>query len=77
MGAPHEAPAQTAARGLRIGPEEVRAREQSGSTVTFLDARNDKAWELSPVKIRGAIRIRPAAWDIDPSWPKDRLMVVY
>lgn len=77
MGAPHDISAQTTARALRISPEAVRAREQSGSAVTFLDARNDKAWELSPVKIRGAIRIPPAAWDINPSWPKDRLTVIY
>ncbi len=77
MSVPHNVPAQTIARSVRIGPEEVRARQQSGSTITFLDTRNDKAWASSPVKVRGAIRIRPADWHIDPSWPKDRLTVVY
>ena len=62
---------------LRISADDVKARLQSGVPVTMLDVRNDKAWETSPVKIRGAIRVRPADWHIDPSWPKDRLTVVY
>ncbi len=53
MSAPHDITAQMTARSVRIGPEEVRARQQSGSTITFLDARNDKAWESNPVKVRG------------------------
>ena len=73
MNTPHDAVGQT----LRIDVEEVRTRQQSGSRVTMLDVRNDNAWESSPVKIQGAIRIRPAEGHIDPSWPKDRLTVVY
>ena len=73
MSTPHHAVAQT----LRIDVEEVRARQQSGSPVTILDVRNDKAWEASPIKIRGAIRIQPADWHVVPSWPKDQLTVVY
>ena len=74
MSTPHHSVGHT----LRIGVEEVRTRQQSGSLVTMLDVRNDKAWESSPVKIRGAIRrIRPAEGHIDPSWPKDQLTVVY
>ena len=73
MSTPHHAVGLT----LRIGVEEVRTRQQAGSLVTMLDVRNDKAWESSPVKIRGAIRIRPAEGHIDPSWPKDQLTVVY
>ena len=68
---------ETVAEGLRIDVDEVKARLQSGVPVTMLDVRNDKAWETSPVQIRGAIRVRPADWHIDPSWPKDRLTVVY
>ena len=73
MSTPHHAVGQT----LRIDVEEVRTRQQSGSRVTMLDVRNDKAWESSPVKIRGAIRIRPAEGHIDPTWPKGQLTVVY
>jgi hypothetical protein len=64
-------------RGLRITAGEVNARLQSGEPVTMLDARNDSAWEATPVKVVGAIRIRPGAWQIDESWPKDQLTVVY
>ncbi len=77
MSGPQDISAQMTARSVRISPGEVQARQQSGSAVTFLDARNDKAWESSPVKVRGAIRIRPADWHIDSSWAKDRLTVVY
>jgi hypothetical protein len=73
MSKSHDAVAQT----LRIGVEEVKTRQQTGAPVTILDVRNDKAWESSPVKIRGATRLRPAEGHIDPSWPKDRLTVVY
>jgi hypothetical protein len=62
---------------LRIGADEVKARIQSGVPVTMLDVRNDRPWEESPVTIAGAVRVRPADWHIDPSWPKDRLTVVY
>jgi hypothetical protein len=65
------------AEQLRIGADEVKARLQSGVPVTMLDVRNDKAWETSPLKIAGSIRIGPADWHIDPSWPKGQLLVVY
>lgn len=62
---------------LRIGADEVNTRLKSGVSITFLDVRNDKAWEAIPLKISGAIRIRPAEWHMAPSWPKDRLTVAY
>jgi hypothetical protein len=65
------------AEELRIGAEQVRARIQSGVPITMLDVRNDKPWGATPIKIAGAIRVRPADWHIDPSWPKDRPTVVY
>lgn len=68
---------QASEQSLRIGAEELRTRLQSGKAATLLDVRNDKPWETSPVKIAGAIRVQPADWHIDPSWPKDRLTVVY
>ncbi|MGH7173735.1 MAG: rhodanese-like domain-containing protein [Gemmataceae bacterium] len=70
-------PTHASEQSLRIGAEELRRRLESGEPTTLLDVRNDKPWERSPVKIAGAIRIRPAEWHIDPSWPKDRLTVVY
>jgi hypothetical protein len=70
-------PQHAVPRKLRIRVEEFKPRLLSGEPVTVIDARNDQAWESSPVKIRGAIRIPSANWHVDPSWPKDRFMVVY
>jgi rhodanese-related sulfurtransferase len=68
---------ETAVQDLRIGADEVKARLASGETATLLDVRNDGPWETSAVKIAGAIRVQPADWHIDSSWPKDRLTIVY
>ena len=59
---------------LRIGVEQFKKRLEAGEPMTVLDARNKGPWQSSPVKVPGAIR-----WTshIDPSWPKDRLTVVY
>jgi hypothetical protein len=70
-------PQQAVTQKLRIGVEDVNTRQQRGEAIAILDARNDQAWESSPVKIRGAIRIPSANWHTDPSWPKDRFTVVY
>ena len=71
------APTHASEQSLRIGVEELRTRLESGEAATLLDVRNDKPWETSAVKIAGALRVRPSEWHIDPSWPKDRLTVVY
>ncbi len=65
------------AEDLRIGADEVKARVRSGVPVTVLDVRNDEPREATPIRIAGAVRVRPADWHIDPSWPKDRLTVAY
>ncbi len=70
-------PSQTTARSLRIDPEEVKRRLDSGESMTVLDVRAPKAWESSDVKFRGAIRVDPQHLRIDPSWPKNQLTVVY
>lgn len=70
-------PTHASEQSLRIGAEELRTCLESGEAVTLLDVRNDKPWEESSVKMAGAIRVRPAEWHINPSWPKDRLTVVY
>jgi hypothetical protein len=68
---------QPAVADVRISAIELKSRLDSGESVTIIDVRNDHAWESSPLKIRGAERIRPADWRIDPSWPKDRLTALY
>jgi hypothetical protein len=70
-------PTQASEQSLRIDAEELRTRLESGEAVTMLDARGQKGWEASPDKIRGAVRVRAADLQIDPSWPRDRLTVVY
>lgn len=68
---------ESATEELRIEAETVKMRLQAGVPVTLLDMRNDDAWEANPVILPGAIRVRPANWHVDASWPKDRLTVVY
>jgi hypothetical protein len=68
-------PAQ--ARTLRIGPETVKARLEAGEPIVFLDARSQKAWDASPVKVCGAVRIRPLLLAVDPAWGRAGLVVIY
>jgi len=70
-------PTRASEQSLRIDAQELRTRLESGEAATLLDVRNDKPWETSPIKMAGAIRVRPADWHINSSWPKDRLTVVY
>jgi rhodanese-related sulfurtransferase len=70
-------PTRASEQSLRMDAQELRTRLEAGEAATLLDVRNDKPWETSPIKMAGAIRVRPADWHIDPSWPKDRLTVVY
>ena len=60
-----------------ISADGLKQRLASGSPLTIVDVRNDGAWESSSVKIAGAVRVRPAEWRIDPSWPKDQFTVFY
>jgi hypothetical protein len=60
-----------------MSAEEVVARMGAGQPVTALDARSPQAWGESRLKVRGAIRIDRDHLAIDPSWPRDRLTVVY
>jgi hypothetical protein len=68
---------QQAPASLRIDAGEVKRRLASGEPVTFLDSRGAQAWDASDRKITGAIRVPPQAVRIDPSWPPNRLTVVY
>jgi hypothetical protein len=68
---------QTAAADVRISASELKSRLESGEPITMVDLRNDHAWESGFIKILGAVRVRPAEWRIDPSWPKDRLTALY
>jgi predicted sulfurtransferase len=69
--------AQTSGQTMRIDPEGFKVRMESGEPVTVLDARGHKDWEASAGKICGAIRVHAAHFQLDPSWPRDQLTVVY
>ena len=66
-----------AGQTLRLSAEDLKTRMAAGEPVTILDARGQGDWASSPVKLRGAIQVHPARLEIDPSWPRDRLTVVY
>ena len=60
---------------LRVRPEDIKRRLESGEPVIVLDVRGRKAWESSDLKIRNAVRADPEHFRADPSWAKDRLLV--
>lgn len=64
-------------QSLRIGASDVLAWQRAGQPMTILDVRNARAWESSPVKIQGAIRLQPPEFQVDLTLPKDRPTVVY
>ncbi len=66
---PHDKP-------LRMSAETFRGRQDAGEQPIVLDVRGPKDWELSDVKIPGALRTYPEI-RIDPSWPRDRLILTY
>jgi rhodanese-related sulfurtransferase len=68
---------QTATQSLRISAEDAKRRLEGGEPATILDVRNPKVWNSSNVKIRGAIRFDSNQPRFDPTWPKNRLTLVY
>jgi hypothetical protein len=61
----------------RVGVEDLKEWVDAGRPATILDARGSQAWDSTNVKIRGAIRVDPKAFRVDPAWPKDQMTVVY
>lgn len=68
---------QAVGGSLRISAENVKRRMDAGEPVTMIDARGQKAYEASPERIPGDHRVSPDAAHANPSWPKDRLTVIY
>jgi rhodanese-related sulfurtransferase len=66
-----------AALGLRIEPQELKARLDAGEQVTILDCRAPDAYDASNQRIPGDIRVLPEQLRIDANWPKDQLTVAY
>ena len=61
---------------LRMSVETFRARQEAGESPVVLDVRGPKDWALSDSMIPGALRAYPEI-RIDPSWPRDRLILTY
>src|SRR5512135_561090 len=61
---------------LRMSAEAFRAWQEAGESSLVLDVRGPRDWDLSDAKILGALRTYPEI-RIDPSWPKDRLILAY
>jgi hypothetical protein len=57
--------------------DEAKRRISMGQPATILDARADKAWSSSDVKIAGAVRVDPEQFHPHFGWPKDQLTLVY
>jgi rhodanese-related sulfurtransferase len=63
---------------LRTTPEQVKARIDAGKIVIFVDSRREEAWDASPSKLPGAIRVSPERpLDTLNRIPKDREIVTY
>ena len=67
----------TTPQSIRIRAEDLKERLHAGQSATILDVRAPRAWDSSDEKIAGAIRVPPAEFRVDPSWPRDRLTAVY
>jgi hypothetical protein len=61
---------------LWMSAEAFRARQEAGEPSTVLDVRGPRDWDLSDAKIPGALRTYPEL-QVDPRWPKDRLVSAY
>jgi phosphoenolpyruvate-protein phosphotransferase len=73
----HPEQADAAPAVPRIEAADLKARLESGQAVTVLDARSAEAWDGGRFRIPGAVRIDDDRLPVDPSWPRDRLTVVY
>jgi hypothetical protein len=74
---PPRSQAETPADVPRIEPADLKARLESKQPVNILDARSPAAWDASDVKIKGAFPVQRGQLEVSPSWPRDRLTVVY
>jgi rhodanese-related sulfurtransferase len=62
----------------KISAHEVKAQSDRGDPLVFIDARNDKAWHESKVKLPGALRI--PADEVERHLhqiPRDRPIITY
>ena len=77
--APHTAQDHTANDPERITIDQVLAKIERGEPITFLDSRNDHAWEHAEEKIPGALRVRNNSdlRQLLTELPKETFVVTY
>jgi len=62
----------------RVTVEEIKQRMERGERFTFIDTRNEKAWEESREKLPGAIRVTPDEAERRlPELPRNRAIITY
>ncbi len=61
----------------RMSAADAKARWETGQPMTILDARSDDAYDASESRIKGDLRVDPHDLEIDPSWPREQLTLVY
>jgi hypothetical protein len=61
----------------RVSARDVLGWIAAGQPVTVLDDRSSAAYEGSRERIRGDVHVDHDDFRIDPSWPRDRITVVY
>jgi len=71
------APTQIGVEDLRIDADDLKARLESGESTLVLDARGQTAWQSSPWKVRGAVRVDEENFKVDPAWSPDQFTLVY
>ena len=69
---------EVATEVTRVTADEIQQRMERGEQFTFVDARNPKAWQESPEKLPGAIRITPEEAERRASeLPRNRAIITY
>jgi rhodanese-related sulfurtransferase len=70
-------PGQTGDKPLRISLGDFHARLEAGEPATVFDVRNPNDWDRSNWKIPGALWPIHGELQLDPHWPRTRLIVAY
>jgi len=69
---------KTVSAAGEISVDELKTRMSRGEGFIFVDARNPKDWNVSEIKVAGAIRVPPAEVDQHlKEIPSGRPIVVY
>ncbi len=61
----------------RIEPMVLLTQMEAGEPLVVLDARSPESWAASTQHIHGDVRIDRDRLEVDPSWSKDEMIVVY